>query len=109
MNSKKERIYYTADGVVLGNFWGGGGGWYPARKYYGGIFTPLKNEIKEDFESGALDSGMGYESLVGAFMVVVKHTIIEYKGKKFENETSSRMWLGSVNKREAVEVYMSYV
>lgn len=110
--TKKEKVFYTADGVVLGNYWGGGKGWYPAERYNADKFTTLKNRIKDDFESGALsgalDSGMGYESLVGAFMVVIKHTIIEYKGKEFENETSSRMWLGKVNKREAVEVYCRY-
>ena len=106
--TKKEKVFYTADGVVLGNYWGGGKGWYPAERYNADKFTTLKNRIKDDFESGLLDSGMGYESLVGAFMVVVKHTIIEYRGKEFENEKSSRMWLGKVNRDEAVEVYMDY-
>ena len=106
--TKKERVHYTADGIVLGNTWGGGAGYYPARKYHAETFTDLKNEIKEDFESGALDSGMGFESLVGAFMIVVKHTVIEIKGVGFVNQSIRRMWLGKVNKREAKEVYWNY-
>ena len=103
--TKKEIVFYTADGVVLGNLWGSGKGWYPTRKYRDDTFTTLKGLIKQDFKSGALDSGMGFESLEGGMMIVVKHTIIEYNGKEFENETSSRMWLGKVNRKEAVEVY----
>lgn len=106
--TKKEKVFYTADGVVLGNYWGGGKGWYPAERYKEDTFTTLKNRIKDDFNCGALDSGMGYECLVGSMMVVVKHTIIEYKGKEFENESSRVMWLGKLNKLEAVEVYDSY-
>ena len=103
--TEKEKVFYTADGVVLGNYWGGGRGWYPAEKYIEDTFTTLKGIIKKDFGSGALDSGMGYESLVGAMMVIVKHTTIEYKGKEFDNETRSVMWLGKVNKRRADEEY----
>lgn len=107
--SKKERVNYSADGIVLGNLWGGGKGYYPARKYYAETFTKLKNEIKEDFESGALDSGMGYESLLGAMMVITKHIAIEIEGVCFGNESKRRMWLGKINKREAREVYRNYV
>ena len=107
----KEKVHYNANGVVLGNLWVVEKAWYPARIYGGTNFTLMYSEIKEDFESGALDSGMGFESLEGAMMVIVKLTVIEYKGKEFVNKSSRKMWFGKMNKwnkEGAEEVYMSY-
>ena len=108
MKATKEKVHYNANGVVVGNLWGGGEAWYPARIYGGTNFTLMYSEIKEDFKSGALDSGMGFESLEGAMMVVVKHITIDIKGVSFVNVSSRKMWLGKINKREAQVVYLNY-
>lgn len=64
----KINYTYEAKGYVFGNLWGGGKGYYPANTYSNSSLAQLKKEIKKDFKSGALDSGMGYESLIGALM-----------------------------------------
>ena len=108
MSNKKERVVYTANGIVVGNLWGGGKGYYPARKYRAKTLSELKKEINSDFKSGGLDSGMGYESLTGALMYVTKHTTIKHGKKDFTNTTTNRMWIGKINKREADKIVMEY-
>jgi len=61
---------YKAKGYVLGKFWGGGMGYYPAKTYSDSSLARLKTKIRKDFESGALDSGMGYEELTGTIMYI---------------------------------------
>jgi len=64
----KIKYKYVASGYVLGKLWGGGSGYYPARKYEGSSLSKIKTKIRKDFKSGGLDSGMGFESLTGALM-----------------------------------------
>lgn len=62
-----ETIYKIGKGIVLGNCWGGGRVFYPS-DYVGKEFKSLidlKEFITKTFKSGALDSGMGFESLIG--------------------------------------------
>jgi len=100
----KEKTHYHAEGIVFGNFWGGGRGYYPAERYREDNFSEMKEIIKEDFEKGALDSGMGYESLVGALMFVTKVSTIEYEGKEYVNESTRKMWLGEIDKEKALDI-----
>lgn len=108
MEKMSETVYYTAEGIVFGNYWSGGRGYFRAHTYSAETFTAMKDGIKKDFESGALDGGMGYESLIGALMEITKHTTIVKKGIAFTNKRVSRMWLGKINKREAKEVMRGY-
>lgn len=105
--SKKE-VFYNAYGIVLGNLWGGGRGWYPTRKYKSDKYTDLVRDINEGFSSGTLDSGMGFDGLVGGLMIIEKVTIIYIDGVKFVNTSTRWKWLGKVNKEEAKEVFYRY-
>jgi len=77
--------YFEAEGYVLGNLWGGGQGYYPAKKYEGNSLIKLKKDIRKDFKSGALDSGMGYKSLIGAIMYITVFETVKIKNKKYTN------------------------
>lgn len=83
-------ITYKASGMVLGNCWGGSYGGYPARKLSGDNLIELCDEIKAGLADGSLDSGMGYESLIGAVMNIETIDTREIDGKTFvatERET----------------------
>lgn len=95
----KKKVYYSAEGNVLGNMWGGGQGFYPARKYNNfKKLSELKSTIRKDFNSGALDSGMGFESLEGALMHITTFTEVDMKMggkmKTFRNQTTKKFKLG---------------
>jgi len=77
-------------GVVLGDYWGGGKGWY-ASDYRGKVFKTLgelKSFIDKELQTGGLDSGMGYEKLIGYAIWATKIQTIEQHGQLFTNESS---------------------
>lgn len=81
----EEKFSYDSTGLVFGNFWGGGRGSYPARKLHAETLEDLVKQAIDGL-NGSLDSGMGYESLIGAMLFVTKTTTIMAKKKPFSNE-----------------------
>ena len=76
-------ITYKATGIVLGNCWGGGQGGYPASEIRATNRTSLIQQIENGIKDGSLDSGMGFESLIGALMCVEIIDTREIDGKTF--------------------------
>ena len=76
-------IIYKASGIVLGHLWGGGSGGYPAHEIRANSLRELREEIEEQLKSGSLDSGMGYESLIGALMCIETIDTRVIDGKTF--------------------------
>lgn len=76
-------IKYKASGMVLGNFWGGGSGGYRAETLTDNSLDSLKARIDNMVKDGSLDSGMGYESLIGALMEIETIDNREIDGKNF--------------------------
>lgn len=75
-------ITYKATGIVLGNLWGSGIGSYPTCEIRATNRASLIQQIENGIEDGSLDSGMGFESLVGAVM-----TIDEIDSQKIDGKT----------------------
>jgi len=96
----KSVIKYEASGFVYGYFWGGGEGAYPSEILY----STNKNEIiklANDGLDGSLDSGMGFESLIGAILLIVKITNITINNKVFTNrEYLEHKFIGSLTKKQ---------
>lgn len=69
---EKVRFSVHRGGVVLGNLWGGGRGYYPAAIIAGEFERgeEITMEAAKMLDTGALDSGMGYESLMGAVLAI---------------------------------------
>lgn len=76
-------ITYKASGIVLGNYWGGGQGGYKAETLTANSREDLKRQILAGIADGSLDSGMGYESLIGAMMNIETIDTREIDGKTF--------------------------
>ena len=96
----KDHISFRAEGWVLGDLWGGGKGYYPARKYYNRKLPAMKKKIRKDFKSGALDSGMGYQRLTGALMFITRVTVKKIDGKEFKNEETTGFKLGNIDESD---------
>lgn len=91
---------FKAKGMVLGNLWGGGKGAYPTIEVAADSREEVHSLIKIHLNSGSLDSGMGFESLVGAVMIVTKITRIEVDGLPFSNRQEEVELFGDLNEFE---------
>ena len=76
-------ITYKATGIVLGNCWGGGVCGYAANTIKATNRASLDQQIKNGLADNSLDSGMGFESLIGAVMLINKIDSREIDGKIF--------------------------
>jgi len=94
-----EKTYHSS-GVVLGNYWGGGSGSYGARKFSAPNKKALIKANRDALKSGSLDSGMGYESLIGALIDIKVSTTISVKGKSFTNVEHETMFIGKLKDSE---------
>lgn len=66
----EENKKYSSFGYVLGLCWDNTIGAYESRRYYDTDLNTLKEKIEKDFESGALDSGAGFQRLLAAMITV---------------------------------------
>ena len=80
-----EKFSYDSTGLVFGNFWGGGSGSYKARSLHAETLEDLLKQATDGLD-GSLDSGMGFESLIGAMLDITKTTTIIVNEKLFSNE-----------------------
>jgi len=96
----KVKTYYKIKGHVFGNYWGGGKGVYKSESYEGDNLEKLMEEIKYDLATGRLDSGMGYESLIGAILQIETIETIIVKGKKYSNSDYYIEFIGELTEEE---------
>jgi len=82
----EKSVKFSSVGVVYGQLWGGGEGTYTSVKLYGDTKEELIENAKKGIENGSLDSGMGYQKLLGCGLVITKHETITFEGKEYVNE-----------------------
>jgi hypothetical protein len=95
-----KKIKYTSEGYVYGTFWGGGEGAYPARKLEAATLDELIKQAQEGVDTGSLDSGMGYERVLGAILCVTVQTIIVVNKELFSNEKTTIKYVGSLTTKQ---------
>jgi len=91
---------YKATGIVLGNYWGGGKGSYKAETMLAETKEGLITKINAAIKDGSLDSGMGYESLIGAIMNVTTISSITIDKKWYTNEETEIQLFGDLTEKE---------
>ena len=86
---KDIKTRYEAQGDVIGYLWGSGLASYPSRTIKANTIDKINKAVYEWIKTGSLNSGMGFKSLIGAEMNIVKiHTTI-IDGKEFKHEEIS--------------------
>ena len=93
------KTQFYSEGLVYGNFWGGGKGAYPAKNLNAETKKELIKEATEMLD-GRLDSGMGFESLNGAVLLVTKVTTTYIDEKEFTNKETEEVFIGNLTKQE---------
>jgi len=88
---------FSASGFVYGYFWGGGEGAYPMRNVTANSLDELLTKANNGISDGSLDSGMGFESLTGAMMLIKEETKTFIEGKPYINTEYSVEFIGELN------------
>jgi hypothetical protein len=65
----------VAKGVVYGTYWGGGEGSYPSSKLTFDTYVELVEYINSLKDFGCLDSGMGYQKVIGGVLFVTEEKV----------------------------------
>jgi hypothetical protein len=109
VKNKKQRFECT--GLVLGSLWGGQDGSYPARKINANTRQEILEKATDMLNDGSLDSGMGFESLMGARLEVKCIETIKIKGREYENENTEVIFAGDLTpeQQEFLEVCSFYL
>lgn len=94
------KIAYKAKGLVYGRYWGGGEGSYRAERYHADDLKTLEEQINDGVKTGSIDSGMGYERVLGAIMEITTIRTIEKGGRSFVNEESELKFFGDLNEQQ---------
>lgn len=105
---EQTNVKYIAKGLVYGLFWGGGEGTYPARTIVSSSMSDLTEKIMKGIDNGSLDSGMGYQRLIGAIMDITTETTIVIGGEDYVNKSYTTEFFGdlSENQQEFLEGQM---
>jgi hypothetical protein len=96
----EKKTTFSATGAVLGNYWGGGKGAYEARPVSASSKEELIKLLEQGVEDGSLDSGMGYRSLLGAYMTIKQTTHVTIDGKDFSNDEYEDVVIGNLDEEE---------
>lgn len=91
---------YKSTGIVLGNYWGDGKGSYKATSFSSDSYENLITQNQNALKDGSLDSGMGYESLIGAILNIEKIETMEFEGKEFTHTSSELEFIGDLDESE---------
>jgi len=94
------KISYKSNGLVLGNYWGGGIGAYKARDIEAPTQEELLTKANQMLEDGSLDDGMGYESLIGAILIITETKNTDIDGEDFSHDNSEIVFIGNLTEEE---------
>ena len=91
---------YIAKGLVYGKYWGGGEGSYQATNYTAKTKKTLDKMINKGVANGTIDSGMGYEEVLGAFMSIEEITTIKKDGKDYNHSEFDSEFYGNLSEKQ---------
>ena len=101
------KTFESKNGVVLGNLWGGGTGAYPTSFLYARSLEELRKKATKGLD-GSLDSGMGFESLIGAVMDVKITDEKVINGKKFYHDEYTMIEVGDLTEEQREFCYHAF-
>lgn len=104
----ERTVRIEAKGMVVGKLWGGGKGYYPSSKVGGTTIEEVKKKAAEKMNDGSIDSGMGFETIVGVILDPVTITYIEIEGEIYTNKNydAGLIQIGDVTDEE-IDFYIS--
>ena len=95
-----KNVHYVITGYVYGKYWGGGEGAYNSEELRGNDLDVVIAKAKEMLSDGSLDSGMGYEALIGARLDVEEITEIEVDGEIYSHSDYWPEYIGKLSEEQ---------
>jgi hypothetical protein len=94
-----KKIEYKLNGYVYGKAWGDGYGFYKAIPLSGNNLRQIIANASKDLDR--LDSGMGFEAVLGAIYTPVKYETIIINNKEYTNkEILEDIIIGNIPEKE---------
>ena len=90
-------VEYSSDGFVWGNLWDYSQGGYEAKRLTASSMKEIVDKAKAMLQDGSLDGGMGYESLIGAVLLITKTEKITINKKVFTHESYQFRIIGKLS------------
>ena len=87
---------YIARSVVVGNCWGGGQVAYKGQRVEGDTRDEVLRKTEDMFKDGSLDSGMGFESLIGAWVEIEEIETVTIDAKTFTRSEWTNEIIGEI-------------
>ena len=91
---------YTSTGTVFGKLWGGGAAAYPAIDLKNKTKKGLLQEANQLLKTGGLDSGMGFEELIGAVLYIEAIETIVQNGKEYTRSSHTMHTIGHLTDKQ---------
>ena len=95
---KTQELY--AKGYCYGNYWGGGRGAYSSIVFQAETEEELRTKITKAIDDGSIDSGMGYESMLGAIMAIKTWTTVTIDGEQYTNTKTDIQLFGNLSEED---------
>lgn len=95
-----EGSFITVSGFVYGNYWGGGEGAYAATIMESKTYEEAIEKANKALADGSLDSGMGFESLIGAALRVTTTTFIIFNKKRYSHNDTKLVFIGNLTPKQ---------
>ena len=96
----KKKKQYNVTGYVLGYLWGGGEGAYPSKEFKVNTKKDILIKLRDGIENGSLDSGMGYESLIGGIFDIERITTVKIDGDDYTHSDYEQVFYGKLSKKQ---------
>ena len=96
----KTKHKFIAKGIVAGNCWGGGVCGYATKRIEEDTEELLIKKAESMLRDGSLDSGMGFESLIGAVLDVEHVKTVEIDGEEYCNSEYNLVSIGELTEEQ---------
>ena len=87
---------YSTIGYVWGHCWGGGEVGYTAKQLKANDMKSIKEQAIEGIENKSLDTGMGFEKITGALLLVKIEDVITIDKKEYINTEYQNLVVGNI-------------
>lgn len=99
---------WDANGLVYGRDWEFNYGTYPSISFQNDTYEGLLAEASKALANDSIDSGMGFESILGALLEITCITSIEIEEHTFVNNEVTIEFLGDLTEEQQVFLEKSW-
>ena len=100
LQNHETKEVWSATGLVYGIDWGFNYIAYPSISFQNDSYEGLLAEANKALANESIDSGMGFESIIGALLEITCETSIEIEENTFINYTKTTVFIGDLTEEQ---------